>query len=84
MKSVSRTAAEGCFLVDVREDFEREDHHIGGIHIPLGEIMQRYDEIPRDVPVVVYCRKGVRSYIAIQRLESLGFSNLLNLEGGIG
>lgn len=72
------------FLLDVREDFEHEDFNIGGKLIPLGEVTQRAEELPTDTPVIVYCRKGIRSQIAIQRLEDkFGFSNLHNLTGGI-
>ncbi len=72
------------FLLDVREDFEHEDFNIGGQLIPLGEIITNAGEIPKEIPVVVYCRKGIRSQIAIQRLqEKFGFTNLINLEGGV-
>jgi len=70
-------------LVDVREKWEHAAYNIGGIHIPLGEIITRKDEIPKGADVVVYCEKGVRSAIAIQRLEPLGFENLYNLTGGV-
>ena len=75
---------EEIFLLDVREDFEHEDFNIGGRLIPLGDIVNRASELPKDRPVVIYCRKGVRSQIAIQRLEAkFGFTNLINLEGGM-
>ena len=71
-------------LVDVREDFEHETFNIGGELIPFGEIISKAGEIPTDRPVVLYCRKGVRSQIAIQRLEDkFGFTNLFNLQGGL-
>lgn len=70
-------------LVDVREEHEREHYNIGGIHIPMGELMSRLDELPKDKEVVLYCEKGIRSVIAIQRLESSGFHNLVNLSGGM-
>ena len=71
-------------LVDVREDFEHEDFNIGGQLIPLGEILNRANEIPKDRPVYVYCRKGIRSQIAIQRLQDkFGYTNLFNLSGGM-
>lgn len=81
----AKLAAQGeLFLLDVREEWEREAFNIGGLHIPLGELMQRADELPKEVPVVIYCKKGIRSQIAIQRLEQkLGLTNLLNLEGGL-
>jgi rhodanese-related sulfurtransferase len=75
---------DDLFLVDVREDFEHEDFNIGGMLIPLGQIMSEASSIPTDKPVVVYCQKGVRSQIAIQRLEEkFGFKNLVNLQGGL-
>lgn len=74
----------GFFLLDVREDDEHEAFDIGGRLIPLGEIMIKAAEIPTDKPVVVYCRKGIRSQVAIQRLEDkFGFTNLINLQGGL-
>ncbi|MCF8236926.1 MAG: rhodanese-like domain-containing protein [Saprospiraceae bacterium] len=72
-------------LVDVREEHERKRFHIGGIHIPLGEILKRVDELDPELPIVLYCRKGIRSQIAIQRLQNqFPDLNLLNLTGGIG
>lgn len=70
-------------LIDIREDWERELYNIGGIHIPMGEIPARLADIPKDKEVVLYCEKGIRSTIAIQRLETLGFQNLINLSGGM-
>ena len=71
-------------LIHVREDFEHEDFNIGGKLIPLGEVLINAGEIPKDVTVVVYCRKGIRSQIAIQKLqERFAYTNLVNLEGGM-
>ena len=70
-------------LIDVREEWERDMFNIGGLHIPMGELMSRVNEIPKDKDVVVYCEKGIRSVIVIQRLEALGFHNLFNLSGGM-
>lgn len=72
------------FLLDVREPAEREEFNIGGTLIPLGELMVYAHQIPTDRTVVVYCKKGIRSQIAIQRLEEkIGFTNLVNLKGGM-
>jgi rhodanese-related sulfurtransferase len=70
-------------LIDVREAWEREAYNIGGEHIPLGDVMLRRDEIPVDKLVVIYCEKGIRSSIIIQRLEAIGFNNLYNLSVGM-
>ena len=70
-------------LIDIREDWERTIFNIGGKHIPLGELMSRANELSKDKDVVLYCEKGIRSVIAIQRLEDAGFHNLFNLSGGM-
>ncbi len=74
---------EAFTLVDVREEWEHSAFNIGGTIIPVGEIMQRRDEIPQNSSVVVYCEKGIRSQIAIQRLEAFGYHRLYNLKGGM-
>jgi rhodanese-related sulfurtransferase len=70
-------------LIDVREPDEHAEFNIGGQLIPLGEIVQQVEKIATDKPVIIYCRKGIRSQIAIQRLqEKFPFANLINLIGG--
>jgi rhodanese-related sulfurtransferase len=70
-------------LIDVREPFEYAAFNIGGELIPLGTITNYIEKIAKDKPVVVYCRKGIRSQIAIQRLQQkYPFANLINLIGG--
>ena len=71
-------------LIDVRTSDEREAYHIGGIHLPLDEILNQTLLIRKDKPVVIYCKKGIRSMIAIQRLQQkYDYHNLINLQGGI-
>lgn len=71
-------------LIDTREAYEHEAFNIGGNLLPLAQITKHLDEIDKDIPVVLYCRVGMRSQIAIQRLqEKYPFQNLFNLTGGI-
>lgn len=70
-------------LIDVRETFEYEVSNLGGENIPLSGIMIESDKIATDKPVIVQCRSGKRSAAAIAQLQTLGFDNLYNLEGGI-
>ena len=71
-------------LIDVREPHEHAAFNIGGKLIPLNTVLAKREEIPIDIPVILYCRIGVRSQIAIQRLEGkFPFENLFNLAGGI-
>jgi len=76
-------AGKDLLLIDVRETGERDTFNIGGIHIPMGELVSSISKISKDKETVLYCEKGIRSVIAIQRLESMGFSNLINLSGGM-
>lgn len=70
-------------IIDVREPSEYQIANIGGTLIPLGEIPQRYQEIPKDGEVVIHCKSGVRSRQAVDFLKSKGFDNVKNLNGGI-
>lgn len=71
-------------LIDVREPEEHEFKNIGGLLIPLPEIMYNQDKIETDKPVVIYCKKGIRSQIAIQKLQRrLPNIDFYNLQGGI-
>ena len=71
-------------LIDVREPDEHEAFDIGGKLIPLAQITQQLEQVRTDRPVILYCRKGIRSQIAIQRLQQkLPFTNLVNLTGGL-
>lgn len=90
MKSITREELKGWLeeqkdfvLVDVREEWEHQAYNIGGLLIPMGELMSQKNLIPQDKDVVIYCEKGIRSTIAIQRLESVGYKNLINLQGGM-
>ena len=79
-------AGETVTLVDVREPHEREEYNIGGIHVPLGDIRaMQTDELEeyKDKELIVYCRSGNRSGQACMILETMGFSNLVNLSGGM-
>jgi rhodanese-related sulfurtransferase len=75
-------------LVDVRtfEEFA-SGHLVGAINIPLSELQENLGtwsrRLPRDVPIVLQCRSGVRSAQAAQILLRAGFTNVLNLDGGI-
>lgn len=71
-------------LLDVREDFELEICSFdNSLHIPLGQILSRLNDIPRNRPLVAVCHHGIRSANAIAFLEQHGFVNISNLEGGI-
>jgi rhodanese-related sulfurtransferase len=71
-------------LIDVREEHEFDEVNINGLLIPMGEAMERANEILKDKQVVIHCRSGKRSATVINALESQhGYTNLYNLKGGI-
>lgn len=72
-------------LLDVREDYERAEFNIGGIHIPLGDLTGSFEKLAphKDEEIVVYCRSGKRSGMAAHLLGQAGFANVRNLEGGM-
>lgn len=76
-------ANENFQLIDVREDYEVEIAHIGGLHIKMGDVMDNLDKIKKDIPVYVHCRSGKRSAAICQALESAGYTNVANVAGGI-
>jgi rhodanese-related sulfurtransferase len=74
---------EAVFLLDVREPHEHVAFNIQGLLIPLAELQHRMNEIPYDKPIVIYCRSGKRSEAAVKILNSHGYTNVKNLEGGM-
>jgi rhodanese-related sulfurtransferase len=76
---------EDLNLIDVREVHEYEDDNLGGLLIPLGDILDRIDEIEdwKEEEVLIHCRSGARSEKAQKILQSQGFTNVRNVIGGI-
>ena len=70
-------------LIDVREEHELEICEIGGIHIPMGEVMDNLDKISKTKQVVIHCRSVARSGAICQALEAQGYTNVYNFKGGI-
>ena len=82
-QTVAALAAEGATLIDVRRTYEFEAGHIAGAsNIEMNELSSRSDEVPRDRPVVFYCRTGNRSGMAAEAFRQAGY-DAHNLEGGI-
>ena len=78
-------AGEKLYLLDVRSDEEyRHDGHIAGAHLlPLPMLAMRQNELPQDTPIICICRSGNRSGLAADQLARQGFSQILNLTGGM-
>ncbi len=93
MKSISveqlkarMDAGEKLNLVDVREPSEYQEFNIGAKLVPLGKIQSmQADELDdlKDEEVILHCRSGKRSATAAMFLETMGFTNTVNVEGGM-
>jgi adenylyltransferase/sulfurtransferase len=71
-------------VVDVREPHEWEIVHIAGADlIPLGDILERMNELDTAEPIALLCKTGVRSAKALNQLREAGFRKLSNVKGGI-
>lgn len=79
---VRELVENNSYIVDVRERGEYGNGHIkNAINIPLSELRDRINEIPKDKPVYLHCRTGQRSYNATLALQNLGFNNVYNITG---
>lgn len=75
---------EGSLLVDVRSKEEYENETIeGAVHIFTPELRTRYNELPKDKKIVLFCNTGFQSYVASRILLQRGFNNVYSLTAGI-
>ncbi|MGH7476714.1 MAG: MBL fold metallo-hydrolase [Longimicrobiales bacterium] len=80
---LARAVAGDAVIIDVRDRSEWAAGHIPGVlHIPLGELPDRADEIPRDRPIAVHCQSGSRAAIAQSLLLARRFEDVRNVRGG--
>ncbi len=79
---VSNISPATHILIDVRTPAEFAGGHIAGaINIPVDDLAARLDSVPRDRPVVVYCRSGNRSATAARVLANAGFDPIYDMGG---
>jgi rhodanese-related sulfurtransferase len=75
---------QGAFILDVRQPEEWQQFHIpGATLIPLGELPNRLNEVPKDRPVVVVCRTGRRSAEGRDILLNAGYPEVTSMAGGV-
>ncbi len=73
-------------LIDVREVDEHNDFNVGGMNVTLRTIQDMTIEPIehlKNEEIICYCRSGKRSVMASLILEHLGFTNVINVEGGM-
>ena len=78
----SAAHADGAAVIDVRESFEYATGHVpGATLVPLGQVPQRVDDLPRDERVYVICATGNRSLTAAEYLRRAGV-DAVSVAGG--
>jgi rhodanese-related sulfurtransferase len=84
-RTVIQNLGDRCTVIDVRTDDEYSEGHLpGAINLDLlnGELAMGIGRLEKDVPCIVYCRRGTRGRKAMDLLQSAGFSEVYNISGG--
>lgn len=75
---------QNFFLIDVREEYEYEDFNIGGINIPMQEILSRTAEFDNQTKIILFCSSGKRSKtVAYHLSKTLENTTFYTLRGGL-
>ena len=71
-------------ILDVREKWEYDICHIeNSVHIPMGQITERKDDLNNNDMIIVVYHHGIRSRMVAKYLDANGFTNVINLSGGV-
>ncbi len=72
-------------IIDVREPWEYDEYNLGVKNIPLAELPHRLKDLEycKNKEVIVHCKSGARSHLAMKYLTKQGFSNVKTVDGGI-
>lgn len=84
VKELPKHIGEKAIFIDVREEYEQPKFDLPNhLHIPMSEILERMEEIPKDGDVLIYCHSGGRSanVVAVLNID-YGYTNLYNVVGG--
>ncbi|HEX7158693.1 MAG TPA: rhodanese-like domain-containing protein [Edaphobacter sp.] len=78
------SSANPPVVIDIRTPREWSAGHLtGSINLPLSQLQQRLNEVPRDLRIAVHCAGGYRSSLAASILSQQGITDLIELAGGI-
>ena len=84
VKNLIDNSKNKLFILDVREQWEYDICHIKeSVHIPMGQIAERKDELNMEDTIIVVCHHGIRSRMVAKFLDASGFINVINLSGGV-
>lgn len=80
-----RIAGQHVLLLDVRTPAEVQAVNLpyDSLHIPLGALRGRVDELPRDRDILAFCKVSMRGYEAQRILNAAGFDRVAFIEGGV-
>jgi len=83
-REVAENTDDNYFLLDIRTSDEFQLGSIdGAVNIPLDELRQHLDEIPRNKKIIAFCGVGLRAHVACRILMQSGFDEVYNLSGGL-
>ncbi len=75
---------KNAYLLDVREEYEFEDDNVGGVNIPMGEVLSHVEELKGKVNIYLICKSGKRSRaVAYHLSKELEKCNIYSCIGGI-
>ena len=84
VKDLIDNSKNKLFILDVREQWEYDICHIKeSVHIPMGQIAERKDELNMEHTIIVVCHHGIRSRMVAKFLDASGFIDVINLSGGV-
>jgi rhodanese-related sulfurtransferase len=84
LKDYLETKPESPVLLDVRQPWEYDICNLDdSVLIPMSQIPVKLDQLEKDQETVVICHHGIRSRRVASFLEQAGFSNIINLKGGL-
>lgn len=75
---------ENIQLIELREDYEYDEFNLGGLHIPLDQIMDNLDKLDNSKEIIFCCNSGKKSAAAIHTIKRKhGIDNIYSLKGGL-
>lgn len=82
-EQAAEAISAGADVVDVRRDYEWEGSRIPGArHVEMNDLTAQAESLPRDRPILFYCRGGSRSGMAVDAFRQAGYE-AFNIEGGL-
>ncbi len=82
LESLLNNDGDALFLVDVREEYEFDEFNIGGINVPLSEVLEKSADFPLNKKVIFVCQSGLRSKMAVKLLRATYKGEMYNLKDG--